>query len=84
MRQLLTKKIQKTDKRNYICYSKNVKPMHCIGFYFPSQDFFKETLRKSISRSEDPGILWRRHPDLNRGIKVLQTSALPLGYVAAG
>ena len=26
--------------------------------------------------------LWRRHPDLNRGIKVLQTSALPLGYVA--
>ena len=23
--------------------------------------------------------LWRRHPDLNRGIKVLQTSALPLG-----
>ena len=26
--------------------------------------------------------IWRRHPDLNRGIKVLQTSALPLGYVA--
>ena len=26
--------------------------------------------------------LWRRHPDLNWGIKVLQTSALPLGYVA--
>jgi hypothetical protein len=25
----------------------------------------------------------RRHPDLNRGIKVLQTSALPLGYAAA-
>ena len=25
---------------------------------------------------------WRRHPDLNRGIKVLQTSALPLGYAA--
>ena len=25
---------------------------------------------------------WRRHPDLNRGIKVLQTSALPLGYGA--
>ena len=25
---------------------------------------------------------WRRHPDLNRGIKVLQTSALPLGYSA--
>ena len=27
-------------------------------------------------------LFWRRHPDLNRGIKVLQTSALPLGYVA--
>ena len=25
---------------------------------------------------------WRHHPDLNRGIKVLQTSALPLGYGA--
>jgi hypothetical protein len=24
----------------------------------------------------------RRHPDSNRGIKVLQTSALPLGYGA--
>ena len=23
---------------------------------------------------------WRCHPDLNRGIKVLQTLALPLGY----
>ena len=27
-------------------------------------------------------IYWRRHPDLNRGIKLLQSSALPLGYVA--
>ena len=27
-------------------------------------------------------IYWRRHPDLNWGIKVLQTSALPLGYSA--
>ena len=25
---------------------------------------------------------WRRHPDLNRGIEVLQTFALPLGHVA--
>ena len=25
---------------------------------------------------------WRRHPDLNRGMKVLQTLALPLGYSA--
>ena len=26
--------------------------------------------------------LWRRHPDLNRGIEVLQTFALPLGHGA--
>src|SRR6059036_203113 len=26
---------------------------------------------------------WRRHPDSNRGIRVLQTLALPLGYAAA-
>ncbi len=25
---------------------------------------------------------WRRHPDLNWGIRVLQTRALPLGYGA--
>ena len=25
---------------------------------------------------------WRRHSDLNRGIEILQTSALPLGYDA--
>ena len=25
---------------------------------------------------------WRRHPDSNRGMKVLQTLALPLGYGA--
>ena len=28
------------------------------------------------------GIFWRRHPDLNWGIGVLQTRALPLGYSA--
>ena len=29
----------------------------------------------------DRPVLWRCHPDLNRGMKVLQTFALPLGYV---
>ena len=29
-----------------------------------------------------PSSSWRRHPDLNRGITVLQTAALPLGYAA--
>ena len=27
-------------------------------------------------------LFWRRHPDLNWGIKALQASALPLGYGA--
>ena len=39
--------------------------------------YMKKTRCKHTSR-----FLWRRHPDLNWGIKVLQTSALPLGYVA--
>ena len=25
-------------------------------------------------------LIWRWHPDLNRGMRVLQTLALPLGY----
>ena len=29
-----------------------------------------------------PFLFWRHHPDLNRGIKLLQSSALPLGYGA--
>ncbi len=39
----------------------------------------------SLQRKNAPvwvRLRWRRHSDLNRGIKVLQTSALPLGYVA--
>ena len=39
----------------------------------------KSTKRKSRLRDFS---FWRRHPDLNWGIKVLQTSALPLGYDA--
>ena len=41
----------------------------------------KEHKKTSIRNLIDV-FLWRRHPDLNRGIKVLQTSALPLGYSA--
>ena len=26
--------------------------------------------------------IWRRHPESNRGMRILQTLALPLGYVA--
>ena len=35
---------------------------------------------KLIFLSKENG--WRRHPDLNRRMEVLQTSALPLGYAA--
>jgi len=35
------------------------------------------------SRSDSASVGERRRPDSNRGIKVLQTSALPLGYGAA-
>ena len=28
------------------------------------------------------GVFWRRHPDLNRGVRALQALALPLGYSA--
>ena len=39
-----------------------------------------------IKNSREPScsrlFCWRRHPDLNWGIRVLQTHALPLGYGA--
>ena len=37
--------------------------------------------KRTFARSKS-SFQWRRHPDLNWGIKVLQTSALPLGYGA--
>ena len=36
--------------------------------------------QKINSQNRSSVSYWRRHPDLNWGIKVLQTSALPLGY----
>ena len=38
--------------------------------------------KKINSQNRSSVSCWRRHPDLNWGIKVLQTSALPLGYSA--
>ena len=43
------------------------------------------TIATSYLSRADNGILrgrWRRRPDLNRRMEVLQTSALPLGYGA--
>ena len=36
-----------------------------------------------LSLFKESPIFWRRHPDLNRGMRILQTLALPLGYGAA-
>ena len=43
----------------------------------------KARKRKASGRL-DRMLFWRRHPDLNRGVRVLQTLALPLGDGAAG
>ena len=44
-----------------------------------------KSLASAYSATAAKNILnWRRHPDLNRGMKVLQTLALPLGYSAVG
>ena len=47
-------------------------------FHSPQANFVekREQVKDLLS------FFWRRHPDLNWGIKVLQTSALPLGYGA--
>ena len=37
---------------------------------------------KKTPKKMDVFFFWRYLPDLNRGIEVLQTSALPLGYGA--
>ena len=41
-------------------------------------------LKKKSKKANPIGLAfnWRRHPDLNWGIRVLQTRALPLGYDA--
>ena len=36
--------------------------------------------KRSVPAGANLFNFWRYHPDLNRGIEVLQTSALPLGY----
>ena len=41
------------------------------------------TLARLHSTAELFPLVWRRHPDLNRRMEVLQTSALPLGYAAS-
>src|SRR5262245_46341337 len=51
------------------------------GGNFAHADLPPETMAAQDTQREKR---WaqRRHPDLNRGMEVLQTSALPLGYAA--
>ena len=49
---------------------------------FTSAEHFKIPRYPKKALVKDQCFFWRRHPDLNRGIRVLQTHALPLGYVA--
>ena len=55
----------------------------CKSFF--SIKIMKEYIKKARRQWKHLSLrafLWRHHPDLNWGIKVLQTSALPLGYSA--
>ena len=55
----------------------------------PIEDGFIPSERTDLVEKEKTSLstclffFWRRHPDLNRGITVLQTVALPLGYDAS-
>ena len=51
-------------------------------FLFRQKSLLKTGIHRKKTDSRLEPVFWRRHPDLNWGIKVLQTSALPLGYVA--
>ncbi len=42
----------------------------------------EEKRKKSAEKKLSLRLIWRHRPDLNWSIKVLQTSALPLGYGA--
>ena len=57
---------------------------HIAKQYFIRVAYF--TCRKQISLKKAlafaSAFFWRRHPDLNRGIELLQSFALPLGYGA--
>lgn len=59
----------------------DIKSDNCasLSCHFGSFIIFRQKIN---SQNRSSVSYWRRHPDLNWGIKVLQTSALPLGYVA--
>lgn len=62
-------------------------PRHIKSFYFCASHLKSWPASRSLpspelSRRARINVGWRRHPDSNRGVRVLQTLALPLGYAA--
>ena len=53
-----------------------VKLFFCVKKVFDKKD-------KKRAAVSDTRFFWRRHPDLNRGMRLLQSLALPLGHVAS-
>ena len=68
-----------------IYFLPNIPRHGMVGIYFlpniPRHGMVGNVVKKLCTKR--CRVFWRRHPDLNRGIKVLQTLALPLGYSAA-
>ena len=72
---------------NYITHKLNLQsgtgvPPELIHYYLPK---INPKVSEEVKSKIDELLLkfvdfWRCHPDLNRGIRVLQTRALPLGY----
>ena len=61
-----------------ISHAKRISRTKCIS-QIPQGIYFVEKREQVVDLLS---FFWRRHPDLNRGITVLQTVALPLGYDA--
>ena len=79
------------DRQEYICFcfnfdeGRNVAAVQKCCYIYYCLLLFKNNVLSGLSGCLNyPGGIekWRRRPDSNRCIKVLQTSALPLGYAA--
>ena len=57
-----------------VLFDNSIKPLRAA--------FLRKTAQNSLPSKQQGVFTWRRQADLNRRIRVLQTRALPLGYVA--
>ena len=64
-----------------LCNAKDFKSLASANSTTAAYEVWHLRFTKKASPKTMP-FAWRRHPDLNRGVKVLQTFALPLGYGA--